>query len=41
VNSNGDLNQNTFNASFAVEYSLEYLQHHVKGRRHPRALRPA
>lgn len=30
VNSNGDLNQNTFNAGFALEYSLEYLQHHVK-----------
>src|SRR5579871_2449558 len=30
VNSAGDLNQNTFNAGFAIEYSLEYLQHHVK-----------
>jgi hypothetical protein len=30
VNSNGDLNQNTFNAGFAIEYSLEYLQHHAK-----------
>ena len=30
INSNGDLNQNTFNAGFALEYSLEYLQHHVK-----------
>ena len=30
VNSNGDLNQNTFNAGFAIEYSLEYLQHHVR-----------
>ncbi|HVJ55640.1 MAG TPA: hypothetical protein VM689_24475 [Aliidongia sp.] len=30
VNSDGDLNQTTFNAGFAVEYSLEYLQHHVK-----------
>jgi len=30
INSNGDLNQNTFNAGFAIEYSLEYLQHHVK-----------
>jgi hypothetical protein len=30
VNSAGTLNQETFNAGFAVEYSLEYLQHHVK-----------
>jgi hypothetical protein len=30
VNSNGTLNQNVFNAGFAIEYSLEYLQHHVK-----------
>ena len=30
VNSNGNLNQTTFNAGFALEYSLEYLQHHVK-----------
>jgi hypothetical protein len=30
VNSNGDLNQTTVNAGFAIEYSLEYLQHHVK-----------
>ena len=30
VNSNGDLNQTTFNAGFAIEYSLEYLQHHVR-----------
>lgn len=30
INSNGSLNQNVFNASFAIEYSLEYLQHHVK-----------
>ena len=30
VNSAGNLNQNVFNAGFAIEYSLEYLQHHVK-----------
>ena len=30
VNSAGTLNQNVFNAGFAVEYSLEYLQHHVQ-----------
>ena len=30
INSAGALNQNTFNAGFAVEYSLEYLQHHVQ-----------
>lgn len=30
VNSNGALNQNVFNAGFAIEYSLEYLQHHVR-----------
>jgi hypothetical protein len=30
VNSAGALNQNVFNAGFAIEYSLEYLQHHVK-----------
>jgi len=30
VDSNGDLNQGTFNAGFAIEYSLEYLQHHVQ-----------
>ena len=30
VNSAGSLNQDTFNAGFAIEYSLEYLQHHVK-----------
>ena len=30
VNSAGTLNQTVFNAGFAVEYSLEYLQHHVK-----------
>jgi hypothetical protein len=30
VNSNGDLNQTTVNAGFAIEYSLEYLQHQVK-----------
>src|SRR5438552_11899026 len=30
INSNGDLNQTTFNAGFAIEYSLEYLQHHVR-----------
>jgi hypothetical protein len=30
VNSAGTLNQTVFNAGFAIEYSLEYLQHHVK-----------
>jgi hypothetical protein len=30
INTDGDLNQNTFNAGFAIEYSLEYLEHHVK-----------
>lgn len=30
VNSAGALNQEVFNAGFAIEYSLEYLQHHVK-----------
>jgi hypothetical protein len=30
VNSAGSLNQNVFNAGFAIEYSLEYLQHHVQ-----------
>jgi len=30
VNSGGTLNQNVFNAGFAIEYSLEYLQHHVQ-----------
>ena len=30
VNSGGGLNQNIFNAGFAIEYSLEYLQHHVQ-----------
>jgi hypothetical protein len=30
VNSAGTLNQETFNAGFAFEYSLEYLEHHVK-----------
>jgi len=30
VNSNGSANQNMFNAGVAIEYSLEYLQHHVK-----------
>jgi hypothetical protein len=29
VNSNGNLNSNNFNYGFAIEYSLEYLQHHV------------
>jgi hypothetical protein len=29
VNGPGTLNQNVFNANFAIEYSLEYLQHHV------------
>ncbi len=28
--SNGDLNPNNFNYGFAIEYSLEYLQHHVR-----------
>jgi hypothetical protein len=26
----GNANPNNFNAGFAIEYSLEYLQHHVK-----------
>jgi len=30
VNSAGMLNQNVFNAGFAIEYSLEFLQHHVR-----------
>ncbi len=30
VNSAGALNQNLFNAGFAIEYSLEFLQHHVR-----------
>jgi hypothetical protein len=30
VNSAGTLNQNVFNAGFAIEYSLEFLQHHVR-----------
>jgi len=30
INSGGSLNQNVFNAGFAIEYSLEYLQHHVQ-----------
>lgn len=30
VNSAGTLNPNVFNAGFAIEYSLEYLQHHVR-----------
>ncbi len=30
INSAGNLNQNIFNAGFAIEYSLEYLQHHVR-----------
>jgi hypothetical protein len=30
VISGDNLNQNVFNAGFAIEYSLEYLQHHVK-----------
>lgn len=30
VNSTGTLNQEVFNAGFAIEYSLEYLQHHVQ-----------
>jgi hypothetical protein len=30
INSAGSLNQDVFNAGFAIEYSLEYLQHHVQ-----------
>jgi hypothetical protein len=30
VQSNGNPNSNNFNYGFAIEYSLEYLQHHVK-----------
>jgi hypothetical protein len=30
VQSNGSPNSNNFNYGFAIEYSLEYLQHHVK-----------
>lgn len=30
VNSAGNLNPTVFNAGFAIEYSLEYLQHHIK-----------
>jgi hypothetical protein len=30
INSAGNLNQNVFNAGFAIEYSLEFLQHHVR-----------
>ena len=30
VNSDGTLNQSAFNAGFAIEYSLDYLQHQVK-----------
>ena len=30
VNSAGTLNPNVFNAGFAIEYSLEFLQHHVR-----------
>jgi hypothetical protein len=30
VNSGGNLDPNVFNAGFAIEYSLEYLQHHVQ-----------
>jgi len=30
VNSNGTLHSNNFNYGIAVEYSLEYLQHHVR-----------
>jgi hypothetical protein len=30
VNSAGNLNQDVFNAGFAIEYSLEFLQHHVR-----------
>lgn len=30
VDSAGTLDQNAFNAGFAIEYSLEFLQHHVR-----------
>jgi hypothetical protein len=30
VNSAGNLNQTVFNAGFAIEYSLEFLEHHVR-----------
>ena len=30
INSAGALNQNVFNAGFAIEYSLEFLEHHVR-----------
>jgi hypothetical protein len=30
VNSAGNLNQDVFNAGIAIEYSLEFLQHHVR-----------
>jgi hypothetical protein len=30
VTSDGTLNQNVFNAGFAIEYSLEYLEHQVR-----------
>jgi hypothetical protein len=30
VNSAGGLNQTVFNAGFAIEYSLEFLEHHVR-----------
>ena len=30
INSAGNLNQDAFNAGFAIEYSLEFLQHHVR-----------
>ena len=30
VESNGVANSNNFNSGFAIEYSLEYLEHHVK-----------
>ena len=39
VNSAGMLNQNMFNAGFAIEYSLEFLQHHVRDVRASGALR--
>jgi hypothetical protein len=30
INSAGNLNPDAFNAGFAIEYSLEFLQHHVR-----------
>jgi hypothetical protein len=36
VNSNGSLHSNNFNYGFAIEYSLEYLEHHVEALGIPR-----